>query len=579
MDKKKKIIAIVVPIVIILLALIIVLCLVLPKKNKDKCADGHTYEYTQLNDEKHTKKCSVCGKVEEEDHKYESATDTDCECGYHRHIYEYIDKDDTNHTKKCRGCNEINVTEEHRYESATATECADCGHHRHVYKYTPKQDGTGHIKTCIGCDKINETESHRYDSVTKPIVDTTKAVVCDDCGYSHTHTIKYENTGDHSKHKVTCTAGCNLTFEPKPHSYDGETDATCNDGCGYERPMHTTHTLVYTQIDDTEHRVTCSGCDEVNFTEPHNRYDSDTDTTCACGYERTLHPADHIYVYTDLNDGTHHSVTCSFEGCDYSDKKPHTYDDDNDTTCNDCGHVRDVTVPHVHSPIYTYQDNQYHKKTCETCGKLNDVEEHVNENGVCKCGYFFASPSTVSVTASKTDLAPGDEFTLTINISSKRTGLTWSALQIYMGPLGDDGLISPELGKNFKYVRHTTSPAAIADEDNWIDMTEGQFDDPVEGSLMISSAYAGSKANALPSTTTITFIVTLQVKETATIEGPIKFGVEEDINSNVVFSSSDKKFIFDNADGTSNDISGTPDRGVKIDTIELKIKKKTEVAA
>ena len=48
----------------------------------------------------------------------------------------------------------------------------------------------------------------------------------------------------------------------------------------------------------------------------------------------------------DATQGDHYRE-CQAEGCDEVERGNHSYDNDQDTTCNDCGHVRTVTPPAV----------------------------------------------------------------------------------------------------------------------------------------------------------------------------------------------------------------------------------------
>ena len=52
-----------------------------------------------------------------------------------------------------------------------------------------------------------------------------------------------------------------------------------------------THSYVYTDADESNHKVTCSGCDDVNETEAHV-YGGETDLNCdKCGHARDWYAA------------------------------------------------------------------------------------------------------------------------------------------------------------------------------------------------------------------------------------------------------------------------------------------------
>ena len=112
----------------------------------------------------------------------------------------------------------------------------------------------------------------------------------------HTHSLAYKYS-DGAGHWQECSdANCPDVAGSKTatasHSYDNDTDTTCV--CGYTRtimPSHT-HSLAY-KYSDTEHWQECSitNCPDVagskTGTAAHS-YDNDTDTTCVCGYTRTI---------------------------------------------------------------------------------------------------------------------------------------------------------------------------------------------------------------------------------------------------------------------------------------------------
>ena len=111
------------------------------------------------------------------------------------------------------------------------------------------------------------------------------------------------------------------------HEYDNNCDATCNKGCGYERPLSELHSFT-DDCDDT-----CDlGCGYVR-TAPH-AYENACDTTCSvCGGTRTGEP----HVYTNDCD-----ADCNVCG-ETRTPKDHVYDDDNDAFCNSCQEKR--TLP------------------------------------------------------------------------------------------------------------------------------------------------------------------------------------------------------------------------------------------
>ena len=107
-----------------------------------------------------------------------------------------------------------------------------------------------------------------------------------------------------------------------------------------EKPQHT-HSYGDWQKDETNHWRECA-CGEKADSAAHS-YDNDADTTCNdCGYVRTVKPQ-HTHSYGDWQkDETNHWRECACG--EKTDFAAHSYDNDADTTCNDCGYVRTVTA-------------------------------------------------------------------------------------------------------------------------------------------------------------------------------------------------------------------------------------------
>ena len=100
---------------------------------------------------------------------------------------------------------------------------------------------------------------------------------------------------------------------------------------------------------------------------------------------------EHRYAYSDYDDNSH---TKYCEDGDYSNLESHNYDDANDTTCNNCGHIREVGGnEHVHTGwAYVNTDDSKHweSPSCHPDVKRNEGA-HVYENDeatTCKtCGH------------------------------------------------------------------------------------------------------------------------------------------------------------------------------------------------
>ena len=97
--------------------------------------------------------------------------------------------------------------------------------------------------------------------------------------------------------------------------------------------------------DDTNHWHACPCGDKADIAG--HIYDNDTDTTCICGYTRTITPS-HTHILGTKYSTTEHWQECTAEGCpDLEGSKAnlaaHSFDDDMDADCNDgCGYTRTV---------------------------------------------------------------------------------------------------------------------------------------------------------------------------------------------------------------------------------------------
>ena len=121
-------------------------------------------------------------------------------------------------------------------------------------------------------------------------------------------------------------------------------------------------------------------------------------------------PGGHTHAWTSdwSSDATHHWHECSAAGCPVTSDSAkdgygaHTYDNDTDTICNDCGYVRTITPPtpeHTHKWSTAWDSNAtHHWHECSAAGcpvTSNSVKDgygvHVYDNSTdtsCNiCGY------------------------------------------------------------------------------------------------------------------------------------------------------------------------------------------------
>lgn len=174
---------------------------------------------------------------------------------------------------------------------------------------------------------------------------------------AHNYEVEYNN----SFHWASCECGKNMINFGK-HQFDGICDEKCN-GCDFTR--ETTHTYDSTGYVEEGHYIKCSVCgknlnDEIN---PHVYDDDCCDSTCnVCGYTRKVTHDYSIHYY----DAEYHYDECS--RCHKENiisKGKHTYDNDCDTTCNECSYERYTT----HTYSLAKVDGKTHYKECIVCGE------------------------------------------------------------------------------------------------------------------------------------------------------------------------------------------------------------------
>lgn len=192
---------------------------------------SHKYSaWASASADKHSRKCSICGKVDTQAHTYDNPCDVDCnDCGAariteHSFAEEWV-SDETGHWHICVHCGEKSTLEEHvpgapagEYTDQICTVCQEilipALGHQHSYDGTYKTDGTFHWTKCLGCGEETEKFTHVYES------DCDKS--CDTCGYQRAvvHKASDSWTCDGVKHWKSCT-DCGLRLEENDHVWDG----------------------------------------------------------------------------------------------------------------------------------------------------------------------------------------------------------------------------------------------------------------------------------------------------------------------------------------------------------------------
>ena len=142
---------------------------------------------------------------------------------------------------------------------------------------------------------------------------------------------------------------------------------------GRNEPTHT-HNYRWVDNGDGTHKQHCfdSGCTVPDIN--NGSHDYGTSGVCVCGKKKPSqsgeNPPEHKHTYSDKwtsagAEGHYHLANCEHTD-EHTDIVPHIYDNDDDTTCNDCGYEREVLVSHTHN-LTTIAANA---ATCTTDGNI-----------------------------------------------------------------------------------------------------------------------------------------------------------------------------------------------------------------
>lgn len=337
--------------------------------------------------------CSKCGAEKNYEvgeptgeHTFDNACDADCNgCDYTRvaddHVY------DNNCDADCNVCKESRIPAEHVYQNDCDADCDECGATRTPaeHKYDNACD-----KSCNVCGAERKVEDHQYDNQCD--------ADCNECGETR-------QVGDHQYVGTENQApACGAA---------GEKTYVCSEcGDSYTEPVPATGDHTYSNNCDT----TCNNCEHVREVEDHV-YDNACDTTCnECGATRDVE--DHQYVGEVTSEPTCGiegvmTYTCSVCGDNHTETIPatdeHTYDNDCDDECNQCGETREVDE-HVYDnecddacnicdAVRAVSDHQYDNNCdadCNECGAERTPAEHVYDDeydAECnECGTTRAVP-------------------------------------------------------------------------------------------------------------------------------------------------------------------------------------------
>lgn len=253
--------------------------------------------------------------------------------------------DETNHWREC-ACGAKTTPQAHDYGNDQDETCNICGYerevvHQHTFQWL-FSSAAGHWKECIFCGvKVTSVEPHVYGN--------DQDVTCNVCDYvrqpPHAHDFGPGWKSDAFAHWQECSCGEKTTAQA--HSYADEQDPTCN-VCGYVRELSHTHDFgPGWESDAFSHWHKCSSCGARDAEAAHS-YGDDQDTTCnICGYVRDL---SHTHTYSNSWDC---DISSHWHACIYCGEKEaeaaHVYDSVLDPECNVCKFKR--VISHVHQGV------------------------------------------------------------------------------------------------------------------------------------------------------------------------------------------------------------------------------------
>lgn len=325
---------------------------------KYTCADcGHTREETipvstehtfsawsKVDDNNHTRNCSVCEKTETNGHNWnDGAVTKKATC---------IEKGSCVYA--CLDCNatkteELPISEEHTYDHGCDKDCNVCSEERdtsHSYDEVWLKDSTEHWRECVNCGEKNDAADH----IPGPEATEEAPQVCTVCYYvlkpalSHEHKFAEDYSKDKTGHWFACT-GCEEKKDLVNHAFSNACDGLC-EVCGFTRQVsHDIGEQWY--ADARSHYQKCLNCSKQ---ESHMRHNAGlaatemTPQTCeVCGY--VLAPAlGHSFAteWTSDQQTHYHSCACG----EKTDAANHTWDEgakaDNGAifTCTVCQYQR-----------------------------------------------------------------------------------------------------------------------------------------------------------------------------------------------------------------------------------------------
>ena len=260
------------------------------------------------------------------------------------------------------------------------------------------KDATWHYNIC----KDTHTYSEDCDAT------------CNKCEWKRTTITPHIFSADCDNTCNTCneqTRTVNIT-----HAYSSSCDAICNLCNENTRTVNVPH-MYYVSFDTQDHFRMCDDCGYIIEVKPH-KFDSACDTTCNCGYVRTI-----THDYKATFDADNHFDRCTVCG-DVVNVKAHEFENNCDTTC-DCGYERTITHSYgeyVYNNDATTQKDGTKTRTCSICGDKQTVTAEGTKiqpnpfKDVKKSDFYYtpvlwAVSNGITSGTSKTTFAPNEACT------------------------------------------------------------------------------------------------------------------------------------------------------------------------
>lgn len=219
-----------------------------------------------------------------------------------------------------------------------------CGKHEHSFSsdWTKTESQHWHDCTDKNCEEKSDLADHDFVWVEKTPAgvhtDKVETGTCSTCKYQKDRTI--EGSGIHTwewktsdtKHwqETTCEHETPLKQNEQDHTWERKSDATKH----------------WEQTTCTQHETIKRNEEAHSWVWKANEHKHWQETTCEQGTPLKQNGQNHTWVYTSEGELTHQRTTnCGAEkhATRIEPNIPHRYDNVDDTTCNDCGNVRDLT--------------------------------------------------------------------------------------------------------------------------------------------------------------------------------------------------------------------------------------------